>query len=231
MGDLFIKGNSYYYELSNVDFSNVFPLLTIFTILLISLILTIVHKKLRFVLVLIWLLFIFDLLVNNLVFDPTGRSGIRRHTPFLASLYGLYVLTWFWVIGQKWESVSLRNIVIIILLLLPIHHLIVYPFNLINLNNSSIYRYSDIFGSVANNPSASLDLFVDQVKNHDLKLKCSGPPTLQFTNCRLNESFTAIAGACLWNDLKCKNILGFDEKTNGYIPLSISIWGRYYWPH
>lgn len=231
LGDLFVKGNSYYYELKNVDFSNIFPLLTIFTILLISLILTIVHKKLRFVLILIWLLFIFDLLVNNLVFDPTGRSGIRRHTPFLVSLYGLYVLTWFWVTSKKWKSAGLKNMIIIILLLLPVHHLIVYPFNFSNLNNPSIYRYSDIFESIVNNPNMSLDLFVNQVKNQDLKLKCSDPPTLQFTSCRLSESFSAIAGSCLWNNLQCKDILGFDDKKQEYIPLSIELWENYYWKH
>lgn len=231
LGDLFIRGNSYYYELPHVDFSSIFSILTIFTILLLGLILTITHKKLRFVLLLIWLLFLFDLLISNLTFDPTGQSGIRRHTSLLVSIYGLYVLIWFWVCSQKWESINLRNILIIILLLLPIHHLLVYPLNYSSFNHSSIYRYSDIFENFAYNPSTALDLFVKKVGKQDLKLDCSKPPTLQFSNCRFSESFPAIAGACLWNNLKCKNIFGYDEKTKEYIPLSIDIWEKYYWPH
>ncbi|MFH0936770.1 MAG: hypothetical protein V1808_00545 [Candidatus Daviesbacteria bacterium] len=227
--DLFIGSQSYYYEIKSVDFSLILPALSIFLVLLFSIFLLFKNRKLKFPLILIWLTLIFSLIFANLTFDPSLRPGIRRNTPLLASLYGLLTVFWYFVVSSKWESPSLRNLLIIICLIIPLHHFLIFPFNLSELTKPSLYQYSHIFG-LMDSPSKTLEALVKKSTQEELKLSCQDEKG-NLAYCRYVEGYAAISGSCFWSHFKCKNILGYDPKTKDFIPLTIDLWENYYWAH
>lgn len=229
LGDLFFQSGSYYFEVATVEFSNIYPVLAVITVLLISLILLVKSNQLRLPLALCWATLIFGLAVANFTADPTGFPGLRRNTAVLAAFYSMYILVWYWVVNQKWETLQLRNILIVILMLIPLHHLLAYPVNLFNLGTPSPYQYSHIF-KIADTPAKSLDLLVMGAQREDLKLGCKDSDG-ELQTCRYAEGYAAVAGYCLWNNLSCNEILGYDSKRSEFIPLSTGLWEKYYWEH
>ena len=114
---------------------------------------------------------------------------------------------------------------IIIFLLLPIHHFISFPANLVALKNPSPYQYTMWFG-LTKNPADSLKLIANENIKKELPLGCKGKKG-ENAFCRYNETFAAVSGYCLWNKLECKKITGFDNKTKKFIPLSTKLWEEY----
>ncbi len=229
LGDLFNSAGSYYFEVSVVDFSHLLPLLAVFFVVILGIVLTFHQKKARFPLILIWLVFITSLILANLTFDPSGKPGIRRSTSLLASVYALFTVCWYYTAKWKTENSSLKVFVVALLLIIPFHHLLAIPFNLGNLTVSSPYRYSLLFDA-ADTPAKSLDLFIDAARKQDLKLGCKDKDGKEAT-CRYVEGYAAVAGSCLWNNLNCRPILGYDDKKQEFIPLKVDLWETYYWNH
>lgn len=229
LGDLFGAANSYYFEVKATDFSYSFPIFTILLSLVITLILIFKKSKFKYVCTLAWFLLLSNIIISSLTFDPSGFPGIRRNTGALVAFYALFTISWYFTNSQKFDPPVLKTLLITVLFILPLHHLIVFPINYTNLTTHSPYRYSHIFG-VLETPQKSLDLFVAQALKEDLKLGCKDQ-TGTLKTCRYPETFAAVAGACLWNNLPCKNILGYDEKVKDYIPLNINLWETYYWDH
>ncbi len=88
-------------------------------------------------------------------------------------------------------------------------------------------RGASPFFSTGDHPSQSLDAYVQQALSADLRLECRH----WVGECRYAEIYAAVAGRCLWNRLPCHKLLGYDEKTGQFIPLSIALWENYYWKH
>lgn len=229
LGDLFGVANSYYFEVAATDFSYFFPIFTILLSIVITLILIFKKSKLKYICLLAWFLLISNIVVSGLAFDPSGFPGIRRSTGVLTAFYALFTISWYFITSQKWEPSALKTLLAAVLLILPLHHLIVFPINYSHLKDSSPYKYTHVFG-LLETPKKSLDYFVNNALKEDLKLGCKDKDG-NLKTCRYPEAYAAVAGACLWNNLKCKNILGYDEKVKDYIPLNINLWETYYWEH
>lgn len=229
LSDLFVQANSYYYELATAEFSQIYPIISIITILTISIIFSVYKTKYRIILLVLAVTFIFNILVSGFTFDPSGRPGIRRNTASLAVFYSLFTLTWYFIHSIKWESASLKGVVLIVLLFVPIHHLLAYPLNLSNLSKPSLYQYLHIF-NFDQAPQKTLELLVQKVKTEDLKLGCQKDGE-GLSYCRYSEIYPAVAGFCRWNNLQCQKVLGYDEKQGIFIPLSPRLWEEYYFEH
>lgn len=229
LSDLVVAANSYYYEVSITDFSGIIPFFAVFISLLISLFLIKIDSKRRLIIILIWSVLILNLLLGNLAFDPSGRPGIRRNTAFLAAIYTLVTLLWYYLLVLKKNFLGLKTALIILLLAIPLHHLIAFPINLSNITTVSPYQYGLGF-QLAATPSKSLDLLIKKTKSEDLQLVCQDQKGNKVF-CRYPEMYAAVAGACLWNQLNCHGVLGYDPKTDKFIPLSINLWETYYWEH
>lgn len=227
--DLFAASSSYYFEVTATDFSHLYPAITVVLVIFLSLYLLLTHPKYRLVIILAYLLLLLNLILSNFTFDPSGRPGIRRNTAVLAAFYTLFTAGWWYLYNARNITATTRNVLLIIILLLPLHHVIVYPFNLVGLNNPSLYQYSHIFG-LAKTPAESLNFFIHETQKENLKLGCQDKDG-QMVFCRYSEGYAAVAGSCLWNNLNCHPVEGYDPKTKQYIPLSINLWESYYWPH
>lgn len=224
--NLFQAASGYYYELANVEFSHLFPIVTLLFLIFTTYKLWQNHQKYHLVVGLILLILISNIFVVSLTVDLS--PGIRRFTPALASIYGLFIFAWYYVTSLK-KSSSYKWMLITICALIPIHHLIVYPLNLAHLKDPSIFRDVAWFAQ-AETPDQSLKLFLEGIKKQDLNLGCSDQNN-QPALCRYSEIYASLAGACYWNKLSCHQLNGYDPKTNKYIPLSIDIWNSYYFNH
>lgn len=229
LSDLFIMGNSYYFEVAAPDFSHLFPILPLLIVFLISIFLTLKNHRFKFILILVWSVFLLNIFINNFTFDPSGRPGIRRSTPLLAAFYTLFAIIWYYLNSLKWETVSLKWTVLLILLFIPLHHLLVYPLNYGFLKTPSYYQYSHVFG-MTETPQKTLSLLVEKIQVEDLQLSCQDQGG-KLTYCRYSEVYPAVAGFCQWNGLNCHQVLGFDEKEEKFIPLSLQLWESYYFQH
>lgn len=227
LGDLFGKSNSYYFEVASTDFSNIYPLVSVFFVLVLSFILMLKVKKLRLTLGVSWSVLLLSIIVPNLTFDPSGYPGIRRSTSLLAAFYGLYIISWYFVSNLKLPS-SLKNILYALLLIIPLHHVLALPANYGRLTVSSPYRYSLVFDT-AETPEKSLAIYVGSAMEDDLKLGCKDNEKM--ITCRYAETYAAVAGSCLWNNLGCKQILGYDDKRESFILLNVKLWEDYYFGH
>lgn len=219
INDLFGSSYSYHFEINQTEFSALITIPALILVLVSSLII-LSNKKYRLLTCLVWSVFMFSLIFTSFTFDPSGRPGMRRYTPVLAAFYTLYVI----IIMQ-----NLNKKLMFLLLLIPLHHLLVYPINFSHLQNSSPNRYSYFFEEYGN-PTITVDKFVRDVQVKDLALEC--PKTYrQYNICRYSEIYTAIAGSCLWNKLNCHQIYGYDLKSQKNIPLSTDLWQSYYFEH
>jgi len=227
--DLFDKGNSYYFEIKSSDFSNFYPIITIIFISFTTVFLLFKNKKYRFLILFGLSIFLFNLIISSITSDPSNKPGIRRNTGILFSIYFFYTVSWRYVSSNKLKISFPKWVIIAIFLLLPIHHLLIYPVNLSHLKDESPNKYGLWFG-IANEPSKSLDAITNIALREDLRLSCKSKDGKD-NFCRYNEIYAAVAGSCNWNKLRCNNILGFDYKTNKFIPLSTKLWEKYYWDH
>lgn len=227
--DLFDKGNSYYFEIKSSDFSNFYPIIAIVFISFTAIFLFLKNKKYRFLILLSLSIFLFNLIISSITSDPSNKPGIRRNTGILFSIYFFYIISWNYFSNKKLKFPFSKWFIIFIFILLPIHHLLVYPANLAHLKTESPNKYGLWFG-IANDPAKSLDTITNMVLREDLRLSCKNDDDKD-NFCRYNEIYAAVAGSCNWNNLNCKNILGFDYKTNKFIPLSTKLWEVYYWEH
>lgn len=225
--DLFVRGNSYHFEVFKADFSDILPALAlIFTIILgFKKGFNSFSGKVGF---LILVLAILNLVMSSSTFDPSGAPGMRRFTPTLAAIYGLFILSWHGLSNIKFKEIWQKYLVLSLLLIIPIHHILVFPVNLSHLADPSPIKYP-IWFTIAETPQKSLDRYVGIAQKEDLKLVCSdvGQPTY----CRLSEIYGAVAGTCVWNHLECHKILGYDAKTGQLIPLEPQLWENYQFEH
>jgi len=225
--DLFVGGQSYHFELNQVEFSLVFPIISLILVLGFSL------RSLRPAswrsgnLILAWVMLLLSIIIPSFTLDPSGAPGMRRYTPVLAAFYALFIYVWNYLMDPRFRGDDSgsrddkwRKVAAVILSLLAIHHLSVYPINLIHLKDPSLSKEPIFFND---SPSKSLDNLVNIVRQQDLKLDCGG--------CRVSEVYAAVKGSCLWNHLNCKNILVLDPNTKQLIPLTTKLWDDYYFEH
>lgn len=225
--NLFSNSFGYNFELTKVEFSDFYPVLSILAIVFVVFKLWKKKKTFHLPIILMLSVLFLNILIADFSVDPT--SGMRRITGIVAAIYGLFTLAWYFVNSKAQKDKRKRIGLILILLLLPLHHIIVYPINLFHLKDLSVFR-EPIWLSVENSPAKFLDGLIDHVQKQNLSLVCQGQKGEIF-GCRYSEVFAGVAGACLWNRLECHDISGYDPKTKGFIPLSLDTWNSYYLDH
>ncbi len=222
--DIFIKADSYNFELKNVEFSLLFPTLAVFIIIgiAISQWKKFTEKK---ILLLSLCLFMFSL-ASYFAYDPSNNPGLHRTTILLTCFYLVYVAFYKQFI-TVWHSLSgfFKFLILFCLVIIPLHHIVVYPFNLASVGDSSVYKEGNWFTKYGS-PRQSVQKMVTVLQKEDLKLGC-----WENAPCRYSEIYAAVAGSCAWNHLSCKQIYGFDFKTNQFIPLTPTLWETYYFEH
>ena len=116
-----------------------------------------------------------------------------------------------------------------LLVLLPLHHLLVFGPNLSHLADPSQFAERQWF-ALAGSPQQSLASMLQTVQSTGLDLACRDEKG-EMAECRYSEIFAAVEGSCLWNRLSCKSINGYDWKTKEFIPLNVDLWNTHYFGH
>lgn len=225
--DLFVRGVSYYFEPEFVEFSGLYPLLTIIFITFITIIIFIQEKRKRPALIFFALLFALSLILVGIA-GPKSLGGMRRGTVLLLLFYGLYALVWDWctrgIRGVRgiW---GIRGVCLVLLLLLPLHHVLVFPANLENLAQKSRFREHWWFDTNENPEKITSDL-VKELQKTDVILPCLGRD-LENGYCKgLSLIYPQIVLACKHNNLKCNNVYTLDPRFDKPLKLDINYWGR-----
>lgn len=204
INDFFIKSVSYHFEAEAVEFSWGFPLITIITTIIFITIIYRREKGSRFFINLILLTIAFNAVIISITSDY-GIPGMKRSTPILASLYGLWVIAWWGLEGRKVRGVGGTWGSRVILGLLLVHHLIAYPINLISLKDLSPFADSQWFATMET-PQQSLDEMVKRLQQEDVILDCR-PYLLRYTSCDYQFIYSALKLSCLWNHLPCREVI------------------------
>lgn len=223
--DLFTKGVSYNFDIAASEFSYVFPILTLVLVFFISFRLLKYNSYKKYVL-LSFLVMIFSLVVYLATSDPTGMPGIRRATASLAAFYSLFTISWYYINKGIGYRVKGKVIMTGILLLLPLHHILVYYPNLAGLKIPGIYQEVTLFPESDLTPYQQYQAWIKKVQQEDVYLSCE--TSEPGSSCKFSDLYSVMASACFWNNLKCHGIYGRDPNTQQFIPLSRDLWNSGY---
>lgn len=221
--DLFITGKSYYFEVLASDFSHLFPVLSILaTLYLIAI--AFKNKVLRPIILIITVSLIFNFLSTGFILNV----GIRRNTPLIFGFYIFFTIAFYQLFRINFKNKFKKNILIIFLIILPIHHILVLSLNYNYLTTKSQHQYS-LYFTTQETPQKSVDFILSLSQKEELRLDCI--KTKEDNYCRFNEIYPLIKAGCKWNNLNCKNVYGYSPEEKKYLPLSLDLWKNDYWEH
>lgn len=229
--DLFVRGESYYFELRLPDFRGEAGGLAVAFVLAAGAALLVADRAARLPVALALGTIVLGLSVPNL---SAHLPGVRRSTAALAGFYALFAI----VLGRLARDgppapapapafPRLRLAGLSVLLALPIQHALAYPQNLADLGRPSIYRQRNFF---TDRPTAALSLesWLEATGRGETVriLDGSGRPRAA----PYAEIFAALAGYRVWNGLPEVPILAHDAKYDRPIRLSKELWDTGYLP-
>jgi hypothetical protein len=210
--DLLIA-DSYHFRLHAAELSGGWPLLAVGLVLAaagwLALGRRIEHRR---VLLAAWLVLALGLLGPSLA---PAVPGLRRITPALGAFYVLFAIVWSEALRGVLRPAALRVALRCGLLLLPLHHALVYAANLAHASDPSGWQ-ADWFRQVPS-PSGRLRELTDQAVRGGLQLFQRDAQGRYLTP-RYTEVYAAVAGACAWNELDCKQITAWDAATGTFRP-------------
>ncbi|NMC35842.1 hypothetical protein GYA49_02240 [Candidatus Beckwithbacteria bacterium] len=229
ISDLLSKGTSYYYEVAAGDFSYLFPLVSLGFVTYTCYQVWQQKDKKRLIIFSAIIVMVLSLFLSSMTSDPSGLPGMRRNTGVLVGIYTLFTLIWDWIFNKKWVDRQVKQIVIGVCILLLVHHGLAYIVNISSLSKPSLFQAGLWFG-IYENPQKSIDFWATKAQKEPLELACKNEAG-ENVYCRYPEIYATLAGSCEWNKLNCREIYGFDNKTQKFIPLSVELWRDYYWEH
>lgn len=202
--DLFISGQSYYYEPLRVELSHrIFPLI-ILILIICSIFIFLTIKKSRILLASGYLLILVGILVGGF---SDWFPGIRRMTPVMMGFFLMIIGMWQAVplmLNKKLMNKVIGVTIVSCLGLIILHHLKVYPENLAGLTQDSKHQAGKCFHLLDKNSNQSINYYASQT--------IEGKIIEVDDECRLHELYPAIMGACEWNGLDCQEIKFSQEK-------------------
>ena len=226
--NLFNHAFGYNFEINKVEFSDIYPIISILFIIFITIRLWMKVKKVRIVIASCLTVLLINVFLAYFSVDPT--PGLRRTTGILAAIYTLFGLSIYYLSMLSRKEYLFKYAGFLLLSLVLMHHLIVYPINLLHLKDRSIFTADDVWFRKAQNPNQFLDQALKTIQNQDISLICEDKNKKPI-KCRYSEVFAAIKGSCLWNNIYCHRILGYDLKSKQLIPLVKDLWDSYYFEH
>lgn len=207
LDNLFNRSTGYYIEVKHVEFSHYLPILSLIFIFIITFKL-LRSGKYRFPILLALLVLAINLFIGNMTSDI--EVGLRRFTGVIAVIYFFFTLTWNYVLNLKRTQIA-KLLGIVILLILPFHHVLVFYPNLDFLNSHR--KFAEKYWFVQDEtPVKSLDKYVEEIQEQDINVTCldtNGKPTY----CRYDLIFSSLEGYCVWNKLNCRKMHAIDPKT------------------
>lgn len=214
--NLFDRATAYYLEVNQVEFSQIYPILTFLFVPVVAFLIFKRFKTVRLLIGLCILTALLDLVLTGVTIDG-GVPGGRRSTPLIASIYGLFTISYYFVVSGKLKMPWSKGISIALFSLFLLHHIVVYPMNLSAMFQKSPFRLTIWFGE--GDPVSGFTKLLDQIQQQDLYFNCEQtyPDNPQ---CQYGLIYSALRQACFWNHLDCHKSYGYFPQV-GYQVLSI----------
>lgn len=207
-----VVADSYHFRLHEAELSGGWPLLPVLLVLAVAGWLALRRGSRRWGLLVAWGVLALGLLGPSL---SPAVPGLRRLTPALGAFYALFAIVWSESLRGELRPAALRMALRCGLLLLPLHHVLVYPANLAHASDPSGWQ-ADWFRQVPS-PSRRLRELTDQAAAGGLLLFQRDERDRYLTP-RYTEVYAAVAGACEWNQLDCGEIFVWDAATRSFQP-------------
>lgn len=224
ISDLFYLYSSYYFEIAEVEFSGVYPIIPVLFVLILSFYSVYKNKKLRLIILGLLLYLVLTLILTSLTFP---LPGIRRATIVLAIFYSLFVFSYYFVLKTKWKNKWIPSLTLGVFSLLLIHNVLAFQSNLEFLKRPTDYKEGAWF-YIAGTPQKSLNMQMDKIQKEDLTLICidKNRQPVKCGGYSYNLIYPAIAGSCLWNNLNCHQIKKYDFEKKELVPISLDCWSE-----
>lgn len=208
--NLFIKATAYHYEVNQVEFSGILP---IFALALIIIVPFWYRNKAKEVKLPNWLCL--GLIILNIILSSIAvwsGIGFRRYTPILMAIYCLLAIN-FYLFYTKRISINLPKwFISLSLCLLLVHHIIVYPINLIHLQDPSPFRDFSYF-TLYESPERAVEQTTSDLIKGDVHLNCQQQFNLSLQQeCPYLGFYTAVMSACFWNKQPCQSMYGYSSQ-------------------
>lgn len=220
--DFFFKPISYYYELPKGEFSDILPLFSLVLLLVMSMVVVYKDKRSRLPILLLLAVVSGNVFFVVLSAGASNLAGARRLTPALTAIYGIFAIVWTWLLSQKARTLKSTVLIAAVLLMIPFHHALVIPVNVLRRADPSRFVDNAWF-SGKKSPTEILEDMTAILKNRDLPLACQNAQG-QAIYCRYNEVYAALKANCEYNAIACHTILGYDPQKDTFIPLDVYTW-------
>ncbi len=225
--NLFDKATSYMFQVNMVDFSHILPIIAFLLVIFIPLKFLNADKKIKPLIYCCLGIALSNLILTGFMLDGSGLPGGRRNTPFLAGIYGLFVITWYLIISKNILSQKYKFISSSILFILLIHHLIAYPVNLYTLQN---LNYTAVpWFSQEKTPQQSLDKMLSVLTQQNLVLDCEKQLGLSHPVCYYSSVYAILTQACYYQKLNCHHIQARFPYEKDYQTLDYNLFAKEYW--
>jgi hypothetical protein len=220
--DLFVAGQSYYFELPKAEFSDYYPSLALLALAIVLFCLLWTAPRLRLPIGALTLTALEMIVLVGFSVDGSDRPGLRRETVVLVCFYALFAVAWIAVGSGKVRSSAVQPLLIGASGLLLVHHVLVLPANLASMDSPTA-NVDDRWFALQGDAQSSLNNLVERAMTQDLYLACPQGWS-ERTPCRFNEVYPAVAGACVWNRLPCHDVYGFDPAHGVFVRLDYTLW-------
>ena len=223
--DLFVRGESYYFDVSRPDFSGRLAPIGLACVVATSA-WVLRHRGIhRRIVLAAALLFATSLVLPTL--SDAGAPGLRRGTGLLTAYFVLFAVAWRVHATTTSASAWPRRAGLALCLLLPLDSATKWPSLLRDVSADHVDQNRDWF-AVGATPQRSLDVQITRVASGET-LRCAVDARVR--PCRYQEIYAAIAGARAWNGLAPIDVHAVDWKTGRDVTLTPDLWTTYYFPH
>ena len=226
--DLFIRGLSYHFELAAPEFGGAIGWLAFGAagVVLVTLALTGPYQRAFCGL---YAMLLLGLMLPALT---AGYAGLRRNTAALIAFYIMYALAWKILASEAFfRRPKLRWLAMIMLLLLPAHHLQALVWNWKALPQPSQWSRNEQMAwfNIAGGPQQSLERLLERTKNGEPLVLKDEAGRVRPAPCA--EIYAALCGYRRWNHLPPVPLRGLDPQTGRLIELNPKLWDSYTLPH
>lgn len=227
LGDLFVRGRTYYFELTRPEFSGWLGIAGVCAVGAAAIYFARAARVNRSLAAATVMLVLLAFLLPSL--STGGLPGLRRCTGVLAAYFVAFTWVWYSAVAAKVGSALMRRGAVAACAILLVTTAAKLPSLRADVGGDSGWRNTDWFATAAT-PTESLEVAMSQVQNGQ-RLACPLDAENQIIPCRYQEIYAAIAGYRAWNGLAPLNLAAVDWRTGGDITLTMSLWMDHYYPH
>ena len=223
--DAFVRGQSYYFNVSEPEFAGAISLVGFLGVLALAGVAAIKGRDERRVGGLATLVAVLCLVVPAV---SSGDPGLRRSTGLLAAFFVIFAIAWRTAVTPGTLPAGLRRIGLVLCLLVPIGSALKLGALHADAGRPNPFQNRDWF-TVAGSPEQSLAALSSRVASGQ-PIACAVDAQRHVIPCRYQEIYAAIAGFRRWNGYPDTPVRALDWKTGDEIVLTARLWNDKYYP-